>query len=568
MPKVRNLILIILILAFCQVSSTAASVPDRATLFPVPRGARGIDRSAARRDGATHQEGDKTAILLNVEDQDRKLVAPQVHVAVASAVDGPQAIRSEATALNSKTPFSQSEIIMTQSTSSRREFFTRSSQAATALTLGLAAGSRTTAAENDKVRLGFIGVGNRGSQLLRSFMKNSDVKVVALCDVYEPYLARDRGAVDKQLLDDLGSRIPRMGEGFGSDVARYTDFRRLLDRNDIDAVVIATPDHWHAIQTIAAMNAGKDVYVEKPLSITIHEGRQMVEAAQRTGRVVQVGLHRRSSELYRNVHDLVQRGKIGKVTVARAFRVSNMYPDGIGHAGATRPVAGLHWDMWLGPRPEIKYQDNITPYKFRWWRAYSSQMGNWGVHYCDGIRWILEDEAPTFVSAHGGRFAIDDDRTIPDTMQATFELPSQALLIFGQYEASGGPAIIRGEIELRGTLANLYLGSEAREYAILPSNPGQFQTAGSPLKEEVVGRIDGDLTDQHTRNFLDCVKSRGQCNCDMETGHRSTTFAHLANIALQTRSCLQWDARNERITNNDEANALLHYEYRVPWKLG
>jgi predicted dehydrogenase len=244
-----------------------------------------------------------------------------------------------------------------------------------------------------------------------------------------------------------------------------------------------------------------------------------------------------------------------------------MYPDGIGRAAAKRPIAGLDWDLWLGPRRAIEFQDNITPYKFRWWQSYSSQMGNWGVHYCDGIRWILGDLAPLSVSAHGGRFAIDDDRTIPDTMQATFQLPSKALLIFGQYEASGGPAIIQGEIELRGTLANLYLGAEAKGYSVLPSRAGQFQESDSPLEEREVARIDGDLTDQHTRNFLDCVKSRRQCNCDLETGHRSTTFAHLANIALATESRLHWDAENERITNNEQANDLLHYEYRAPWVL-
>jgi predicted dehydrogenase len=294
----------------------------------------------------------------------------------------------------------------------------------------------------------------------------------------------------------------------------------------------------------------------------------MVEAAERTGRVVQVGLHRRSSQLYENVHQLVQAGKIGKVTIARAFRISNMYPDGIGHEQATRPVDGLDWNMWLGPRPQRDHQTNVHPYKFRWWKAYSSQMGNWGVHYCDGIHWILGDQAPTSVSAHGGRFAIEDDRTVPDTMQATFELPSKALLIFGQYEANGGPAIAQGELEFRGTLGNLYMGSEAKGYAIVPTKGGQFQSSKSPLKPEEVGRIDGDLTDQHTQNFADCVKSRKKCHCDLETGHRSTTFAHLANIALTTRSRLEWDARNERITNNDAANEYLHYEYREPWKLG
>ena len=457
---------------------------------------------------------------------------------------------------------------MKQDKSSRRDFLSGSSKAAAVVTFGLGAKPRSALGANSKLRLGFIGVGNRGSQLLDSFMKNSEVEVAAICDVYRPYLVRDRNQVDSQLLKALGRRIPMMGEDLGSRVTRHTDFRRLLDQKDIDAVVIATPDHWHALQTIAAMDAGKDVYVEKPLSITIHEGRKMVEAAKRTGCVVQVGLHRRSSQLYQKAHDLVQAGKIGKVSVARAYRISNMFPEGIGHAPVTRPVAGLDWDMWLGPRAERGHKTNITPYKFRWWESYSSQMGNWGVHYCDAIRWVLGDEAPTSISAHGGRFAVDDDRTVPDTMEVIFEMPSQALVIFGQYEACGGSAIAQGEIEFRGTLANLYTGSEGNGYEILPTRKGQFQTVQSPVKTEKSKRLDGDLTDQHTRNFLDCVKSRGTCNCDLETGHRSTTFAHLANIALWTKSRLQWDARNERVINNEEANEYLHYEYRKPWKLG
>ena len=456
---------------------------------------------------------------------------------------------------------------MKRNKTSRRDFLARSSTAATALTLGMAAVSSAAPGANGRLRLGFIGVGNRGSQLLRSFMKHDDMEVAAICDVYKPYLARDRDKVDQGLLAALGGRIPKMGEDLDGRVARYTDFRRLLDQDDIDAVVIATPDHWHAIQAIAAMDAGKDVYVEKPLSITIHEGRKMVDAAKRTGRIVQVGLHRRSSKLYDKVHGMVQAGRIGKVSVARAFRVSNMYPLGIGTEAATRPVEGLDWEMWLGPRAARDYQSNIMPYKFRWWRDYSSQMGNWGVHYCDAMRWVMEDEAPLSISAHGGRFGVDDDRTVPDTMQVIFEMPSKALVIFGQYEACGGPAMVEGEIEFRGTLANLCVGAEAKNYSIGPTRPGQFQTDQSPLEPETSERLDGDLTDQHTRNFLDCVKARRRCNCDLETGHRSTSFAHLANISLRTESRLQWDARNERIVNSDRANDLLHYEYRKPWKL-
>jgi predicted dehydrogenase len=456
---------------------------------------------------------------------------------------------------------------------SRRKFLKNSAAAAAAVTLGLNPKgvplTRAARGANERIRVGFIGVGNRGSQLLRGFLTQDDVEVAALCDVYEPYLVRDYSKVDKMLLDSLGSTVPQMTERLGANVARYKDFRRLLERKDIDAVVISTPDHWHAIQTIVACQAGKDVYVEKPLSVTIVEGRKMVEAAKRHNRVVQVGLHRRSSQAYQQLARDVQAGKIGKVTVARAYRISNMYPDGIGKYPDAAPPKGLDWDMWLGPRSERPYKDNIPLYKFRWWQSYSSQMANWGVHYCDAIRWVLAEEAPASISAHGGRFALDDDRTIPDTMEVIFELACGVLIVFGQYEASGGPVLVNGQIELRGTLGNVYAGAEGEGYTIVPSPPGQFQKAKpsiQPEKKEAPDR-NKDLTVTHIRNFLDCIKSRAKTNCDIETGHRSTTFALLANIALATKSRIEWDPQNERITNNEKANELLHYEYRKPWKL-
>jgi predicted dehydrogenase len=454
----------------------------------------------------------------------------------------------------------------------RRKFLKDSTIAAASVSLGLNMIDtpliRSARGANEKIRVGFIGVGNRGSQLLNGFLKQDDVEVAALCDVYEPYLNRDYSKVDKKLRDSLGGRIPKMNEKLNSNIARYKDFRRLLDQKDIDAVCIATPDHWHAVQSNMACQAGKDVYVEKPLSITIIEGRKMVEAAKRYNRVIQVGLHRRSSKSYMQIAGHIQAGKIGKVTIARAYRVSNMYPNGIGKFRAMAPPEGLDWDMWLGPRPKRPYKNNMSLYKFRWWQNYSSQMANWGVHYCDAMRWMLSEQAPVSISAHGGRFVLDDDRTIPDTMEVIFEMPSGALFIFGQYEANGGPAMIDGEVEFRGTLGNLYAGTSGEAgYKIMPSRAGQFQDSSSKIKSFEGKRIDGDLTVQHIRNFLDCMKSRKRTNCDMETGHRSTTFALLANIALATKSRLEWDPLKERITNNRRANKLLHYEYREPWTL-
>ena len=458
----------------------------------------------------------------------------------------------------------------------RREFITKSGMVTAGATMGihsLSAGAGQQVVASDKIRMGFIGIGNRGSQLLGSFMSFPDVEVAALCDVYEPYLLRDRSKVHQRYLD-LGM-VPRMGEGLDSRVTRYADFRKLLEQEDIDAVCIATPDHWHAIMAIRAMEAGKDVYVEKPLTITIKEGRELVKAQERTGRVCAVGLNRRGSSIYQQVAREVQGGLIGKVTSARAYRISDMYPDGIGRLEPEPPPAGLDWDMWLGPRAWRDYQYNISPYCFRWWKDYSSQMGNWGVHYMDAIRWITGEEAPAAITAHGGKYLVNDDRTIPDTMEVLFEFASGVIVQFSIHEAGGGGGIVGGEIELTGARGNLVASMDS--YRVIPARPGQFQNWERLVDERRVqlggDKANGDLgisedtTDNLVRDFLDCIKSREEPLCNLENGHRSTSFAHLANISLAERSRLEWDPVSERITNNEKANELLHYQYRDPWTL-
>ncbi len=417
---------------------------------------------------------------------------------------------------------------------------------------GTAAGvfSLNALGANERVRLGVLGTGNRGGQLMDMILKHPNAEIVALCDVYQPHLDKARARLDGR-----------------PDV--FTDYRKLLERKDIDAVFVASPDHWHALQCVDACDAGKDVYVEKPLSVTIHEGRRMVEAARRTNRVVQVGVQRRSSLLYADLAQKVRDGLIGKVTVARTYRLSNMWPAGMGKGRDADPPADLDWDLWLGPRPHRPFRDTIAPYKFRWWGAYSSQIANWGIHFIDSLRWILGEEAPDAVVSLGGRFAVDDDRDIPDTMETTFQLPGGCLLVFGQYEANQNNPLKRGHFELRGTNGTLYV--EDGGYEIVPEKGGQFQDP-QPRMEAVTQKnpLDpaGDFTVAHIGNFLDCVKSRALPVADVETGHRSTTFSHLGNIALATESLLKWDAKAERVTNNEAANSLLHYEYREPWKLG
>ncbi|MDO4584285.1 MAG: Gfo/Idh/MocA family oxidoreductase [Planctomycetia bacterium] len=426
--------------------------------------------------------------------------------------------------------------------------------------LGLAAlqtsisGARILGA-NDRIRCGFIGIANRGGQLITAFEQNAeDMELTALCDV------------DSKTLEQVH-------EKYGKKPFATKDFREVLAREDVDAVVIATPDHWHAIQTIEACKAGKDVYCEKPLSITIYEGRKMVEAARKYQRIVQVGTHRRSAPHYQNLAQQGGDALVGRVTMARSFHASNHFPNGIGKCQPTPPPEGLDWEMWLGPRPSREFQENIAPYKFRWWELYSSQMGNWGVHYLDAMRWILGEEAPTSVCAMGGQYAVEDDRTIPDTLQAVFEFASGRLMMFTHSEATGNPMIATdanyrslGEMELRGTDGTMYVTD--RHVKIYPERGGRF-TDRKPRMEgkEFPGTPLGDIERLHAKNFLDCMRTREKPNADVEEGHRSTTMSLLANISLALKQRLEWDAKTETCIGNDAANALLHYEYRQPWKL-
>ena len=403
---------------------------------------------------------------------------------------------------------------------------------------------------NDRVRVGFLGVANRGRQVLGSFQKHADVEIAALCDV------------DKKILEEAKAN-------YATDATFLAeDFRKVYDRNDIDAIAIVTPDHWHAIQSVEACKAGKDVYVEKPLSVTVVEGRKMVEAARKYKRIVQVGIHRRSGDLYRSLAAKNIDDFIGKVTVARCCHMSNMYPDGIGKMKPEKPPEELNWDLWLGPR-EQAYQPNIAPYKFRWWMDYSSQVTGNGVHFVDIFRQFLKEKGPTDVCAMGGHFAVMDDRTIPDTMHVTWQFPSGRLLEFSHFEANSNPIMAQpAYVEFRGTHGTLYVNDS--RYLVTPERPGQFQAKGDRMEAiPATGTPQGnlELTAQHARNFIDCIKSRELPYMDVEEGHLSTTMCNIANISLAVEQRLKWDMEKECFIGHDQANSLLHYEYRSPWKL-
>jgi len=428
---------------------------------------------------------------------------------------------------------------------SRRTFHRTTAATAVGLT---ALQARQAFGANDRIRLGFIGVANRGGQLISSFLPHKDMEIAAICDVAQTTLASV-----KQRLDGRPDT--------------FEDYRKVLDRKDIDAVVIATPDHWHALMTVDACHAGKDVYVEKPVSLTIGEGRRMVEVARETNRVVQVGTHRRSGQIYAQAAQLVQEGKLGQVTVTRSFYRSNLYPDGIGKAKRTAPPADLNWDLWLGPRPKRPFQATIAPYKFRWWKEYCCQIANNGVHFLDLIRWLMNAQAPTSICCMGGKYAIDDDRTIPDTAETMFEFPQGWLSLFGMYETNGNPTMARGGyVEFRGTSGSLYANDQTVE--VVPEKGGRWQDPKPRMEPIKIAGKDGNMTTLHARNFLDCMRSRKRPNADIEEGHRSTTMSLLSKMSLAVGKRLEWDPVKEQVTNCPEANDMMFYEYRKPWKLG
>lgn len=440
---------------------------------------------------------------------------------------------------------------------SRRDF----AKTAAAATVTTALSNSRVVGANDRVRLGFIALGNRGDQVLDAFLAHKDAQVTAICDIHQPYM------------DFAAQKI-------GASPRQLKDYRRLIELKDLDAIVINTPDHWHALQMIQACQAGKDVYVEKPLSLCVAEGRRMVEAVRKHNRIAQVGIHRRSSQFVKEAAEIVRSGYLGKVMAVRAFHIQNEWPKGIGNPPDEAPPQGFDWEAWLGPAPKRAFNKNRTFYRFRWFWDYSGgQLTNFGVHYIDAIHWALGQDTPTAVTAMGGKFAIEDNRDIPDTLEVSWLYPGNTLVTFTQINANAAPAgLNNGEIEFRGTKGTLYLKSNGYEVVADNISPNEFfarsplerskdnwRRGAKPMIEPKKGQGDAD-TKHHARNFLDCVRSRQQPNCDIEIGHRSTSAPLIGNIAYKLKAYLEWDGREERFTNQAAANKLLAYQYRAPYK--
>jgi predicted dehydrogenase len=430
------------------------------------------------------------------------------------------------------------------------------------LTAASAVSYRRVLGANDRLGVGFIGFGLIGSQHVHDFRAQPDVDMTALCDAYQPRMEQGVAAC-------------------GGAARGYRDFRKLLEDREVQAVVVSTPDHWHALMTMMACAAGKDVYVEKPLTLFVREGRWMTDVARRHNRVVQVGTQQRSGPHYQRARELLRSGYIGQLLTARMGNSRNVMP-GFGTPPDSPAPRDFDYEMWLGPAPERPYNPHRGLYHFRWFWDYSGgQMTNLGAHEVDIVQWVLDTKGPLAVTSTGGRWALQDDGETPDTQDALFEYPRFTAL-WSHREAGTGMRVQRG-LEFVGTKGSLIVNRAGFQvepdlridpqngvpvYQGMPSGgPRRSDVKGTPWIEKLEsgkGSEPEQLTN-HARNFLDCVKSRQRPISDVEDGHRTAVACHLANISLRVGRKIRWDAEREEVVGDREASAMLERPYRKPW---
>jgi predicted dehydrogenase len=425
---------------------------------------------------------------------------------------------------------------------------------------------------NERVQMGFIGCGIIARHHLGDFKALPDVDIVATCDAYLP-------------------RAEQCVADFSPTAKAHQDFRRLLENKDIQAVCISTPPHWHAMMTIMACAAGKDVYVEKPLTVFVKEGRWVIEAARRYNRVVEVGTQQRSLPHYQKAATELLRGYLGKIVSIRSGSARNCMP-GFGNPPDSPPPPGMDWDLFLGPAAIRPYNVNRGLYNFRWfWDTEGGQQTNLGAHEMDIVLWALQEKGPVAVCSMGGRYALQDNCETPDTQDSLFEFPGGCTAVFSYREASfggrgvpvlwfygskGGMEISRGGFKIypdNRMPKNGHVPVTDQQPAIPPDGPRQLSMEArtkrdpwiEPLEMQPASTRYGGM-DLHTRDFIDSVKSRRQPNADVEHGHYAAAACHLANISLRLGGRrLRWDADTEEIVGDREASAMLVRPYRSPW---
>lgn len=441
-------------------------------------------------------------------------------------------------------------------TPSRRQFLHQSAQlaAGTLLPAQLAVGSpqKQPVSAADTLSVALIGCNSMGWADLSSMLKHPGVRCVGLCDVDQNVLTRRAGDLEK--IQALSPTNPK--------AVLYSDFRKVLDNKGIDAVIVGTPDHWHCMPTVMACQAGKDVYVEKPLANSIEECNLMVAAAQKHKRIVQVGQWQRSSPHWKAAIDYVQSGKLGKIRTVKTWAFMPY--------GKTFPVvpdspapAGVDYGMWLGPAPERPFNKNRFHGSFRYfWDYAGGLMTDWGAHMIDMALWGMNVTAPKSVMAMGGQYGYPDHAgETPDTMQVLYDYGDftiqweQAIGIGrGPYDKEHGVAFI-------GNLGTVVIDREGWE--LLPEiDNGKFLTPAMPLQ-----RRNGSDLDRHTLNFVESVRSRKPTNATAEIGRNVALNAQLGNMAHRLNRKLVWNDSNQTVADDPKANGLVKAHYRSPWKL-
>ncbi len=447
----------------------------------------------------------------------------------------------------------------------RRAFLKTSALAGTATSL-TAKSYAQIAGANARVRVGLIGFGLIGRIHARSFQQLKESQIVAVSDCYRP-------------------RMEACAQMVGTGCAQLPDFRRLLERKDVDAVVAGSGDYWHALHTMLACDAGKDVYVEKPLHLFVREGEWMQQVAARTKRVVQVGTQQRSGAHYQRAKALLRGGAIGDVVSVQCNFYRNIRP-GIGRPPDGPAPADLDWEMLRGPTPQRPYNVNRALYHFRWfWDSSGGQMTNLGHHSLDIVHWIFDLAAPRAVSSSGGRLFLQDHGEVPDTQDAILEYPKFNVIVQIRECAAGAGPAGAGGLTLLGTKGTMTLGRAG--FAIVPDKRGEPVNAfariigGHPVGgpqpvperagefwcepvEDKSGNADRQFVD-HAADFLAGVRSRQTPRSDLASSHWVSTACHLANISARTGRKVFWDAAANDIHGDPEASAMLQRPYRAPW---
>jgi predicted dehydrogenase len=435
----------------------------------------------------------------------------------------------------------------------RRAFMHRAAGVSAVVSLSMAGPlTRRALGANDRVRVGVIGTGRQGISNLQAF-KEHGAEIAAVCDVFAPNLEKGKAAAS---------------EG----AVAYTDFRKLLDDKSIDMVINATPDHWHALPTVMACQAGKDVYVEKPIAVSVEEGKAMVAAARKYQRVVQVGLWQRSNSHFQHAARIVREGLLGQVTFVRAWNYSNAFPKGIGNPPDSEPPAGLDWDMWLGPAPRVPFNANRFGVGDGWstfrhfWDYSNGMLGDWAVHLVDIVQWALDSPGPIAVTAVGSKFALKDNADTPDTLQATFEYPG-FVCTYENRQLNGNSMFGKGYgIEFHGTEGTMFLNRSGFE--VFPET--RKGEEGKDVARTATMRMDevDDGLLNHAGNMLECLKTRQRPASDIEHGQHSSATCLLGVVALRTKERLEFDPVKQELRNaSGAAKKLFGREYRAPWKL-